>query len=163
MITLVSQQSKYIKVWKRGTIEYKWSRVVLFQKNHVHNIQKIRTKKKPNIHAIRAFSTDDHSIQWFQKGIDPAAGSPTATLLRLHSSREPSPHTAFSTLTKSMESITFFREGYCSTGFQGKSSPRVWRAMCTRLRYKFTVPCWYTITGNSNFMKSSCRLQSELR
>lgn len=38
----------------------------------------------------------------------------------------------------------------------------VWRAVSTRLRYKFTVACWSTITSDSGFMFSSCREQSEL-
>ena len=39
----------------------------------------------------------------------------------------------------------------------------VWRAVCTRPGNVFTVACWSTITSDSNFMQSSCRLQSELR
>jgi len=41
------------------------------------------------------------------------------------------------------------------------SAPIMWRAVCTRLRYKFTVACWSTITSDSTFMLSSCREQSE--
>ena len=39
----------------------------------------------------------------------------------------------------------------------------VWRAVCTNPGNVFTVTCWFTITSDSVFMKSSCRLQSELR
>ena len=38
----------------------------------------------------------------------------------------------------------------------------VWRAVCTNPGNVFTVTCWFTITSDSVFMKSSCRLQSEL-
>ncbi len=38
----------------------------------------------------------------------------------------------------------------------------VWRAVCTRPGNAFTVAFWSTITSNSNFMHSSCRVQSEL-
>lgn len=46
---------------------------------------------------------------------------------------------------------------------QGMKIFRVWRAVCTRLRYKFTVACWSTITSDSNFMWASFSPQSELR
>ena len=39
----------------------------------------------------------------------------------------------------------------------------VWRAVCTRPGNVFTVAFWSTITSDSSFMESSCRLQSELR
>jgi len=39
----------------------------------------------------------------------------------------------------------------------------VWRAVCANLENVFTVAFWSTITSDSDFMKSSCRLQSELR
>ena len=39
----------------------------------------------------------------------------------------------------------------------------VWRAVCTRPENVFTAAFWSAITSDSNFMKSSCRLQSELR
>ena len=39
----------------------------------------------------------------------------------------------------------------------------VWRAVCTRPGNAFTAALWSTITSNSNFMHSSCRVQSELR
>lgn len=42
------------------------------------------------------------------------------------------------------------------------SISRAWRAVSTRLRYKFTVACWSTITSDSTFMFSNCREQSEL-
>ena len=42
-------------------------------------------------------------------------------------------------------------------------TPMVWRAVCTRPENVFTAACWSAITSDSNFMKSSCRLQSELR
>ena len=42
-------------------------------------------------------------------------------------------------------------------------TPMVWRAVCTRPENVFTATCWFAITSDSNFMKSSCRLQSELR
>ena len=42
-------------------------------------------------------------------------------------------------------------------------TPVVWRAVCTRPGNVFTVACWSTITSDSNFMESSCRLQSGLR
>ena len=38
----------------------------------------------------------------------------------------------------------------------------VWRAVCTRPENVFTATCWFAITSDSGFMKSSCRLQSEL-
>ena len=42
-------------------------------------------------------------------------------------------------------------------------TPMVWRAVCTRPGNVFTVARWSTITSNSSFMHSSCRVQSELR
>ena len=42
-------------------------------------------------------------------------------------------------------------------------TPMVWRAVCTRPGNAFTVARWSTITSNSSFMYSSCRVQSELR
>ena len=42
-------------------------------------------------------------------------------------------------------------------------TPMVWRAVCTRPGNAFTVARWSTITSNSSFMHSSCRVQSELR
>ena len=39
----------------------------------------------------------------------------------------------------------------------------VWRAVCTRPGNAFTATCWSAITSDSDFMQSSCRLQSELR
>ena len=41
--------------------------------------------------------------------------------------------------------------------------PMAWRAVCTTPGNVFTVTFWFTITSDSNFMESSCRLQSELR
>ena len=38
-----------------------------------------------------------------------------------------------------------------------------WRAVCTTPGNVFTLTFWFRITSDSNFMKSSCRLQSELR
>ena len=37
-----------------------------------------------------------------------------------------------------------------------------WRAVCTTPGNVFTVTFWFTITSDSNFMESSCRLQSGL-
>ncbi len=42
-------------------------------------------------------------------------------------------------------------------------TPMVWRAVCTRPGNVFTVTFWFTITSDSDFMESSCRLQSGLR
>ena len=42
-------------------------------------------------------------------------------------------------------------------------TPMVWRAVCTRPENVFTATCWFAITSDSNFMESSCRLQSGLR
>ena len=39
----------------------------------------------------------------------------------------------------------------------------VWRAVCTRSENVFTASFWYAITSDFNFMRSSCRPQSELR
>ena len=39
----------------------------------------------------------------------------------------------------------------------------VWRAVCTNPENVFTATFWFAITSDSDFMKSSCRLQSELR
>ena len=44
-----------------------------------------------------------------------------------------------------------------------QSTPMVWRAVCTRPGNVFTAACWSAITSDSDFMESSCRLQSELR
>ena len=41
-------------------------------------------------------------------------------------------------------------------------TPMVWRAVCTRPGNAFTATFWFAITSNSNFMYSSCRVQSEL-
>ena len=41
-------------------------------------------------------------------------------------------------------------------------SLKVWRAVCTKLRYLFTEAFWSSITNNSCFMSSSCRAQSVL-
>ena len=38
-----------------------------------------------------------------------------------------------------------------------------WRAVCTTPGNVFTLTFWFRITSDSSFMKSSCRLQSELR
>ena len=38
-----------------------------------------------------------------------------------------------------------------------------WRAVCTTPGNVFTPTFWFGITSDSSFMKSSCRLQSELR
>ena len=38
-----------------------------------------------------------------------------------------------------------------------------WRAVCTTPGNVFTLTFWFRITSDSNFMKSSCRLQSGLR
>ena len=46
---------------------------------------------------------------------------------------------------------------------QALQTPMAWRAVCTTPGNVFTVAFWSTITSNSSFMKSSCRLQSELR
>ena len=46
---------------------------------------------------------------------------------------------------------------------QVKPTPMVWRAVCTRPGNVFTAACWSAITSDSNFMHSSCRVQSELR
>ena len=46
---------------------------------------------------------------------------------------------------------------------QVKPTPMVWRAVCTRPGNVFTAACWSAITSDSNFMYSSCRVQSELR
>ena len=37
-----------------------------------------------------------------------------------------------------------------------------WRAVCTTPGNVFTLTFWFRITSDSNFMESSCRLQSEL-
>ena len=42
-------------------------------------------------------------------------------------------------------------------------APLTWRAVSTRLENVFTAVCWPAITSDSNFMRSSCRPQSELR
>ena len=42
-------------------------------------------------------------------------------------------------------------------------TPIAWWAVCTRSENVFTVTCWFTITSDSNFMRSNCRPQSELR
>ena len=83
------------------------------------------------------------------KGGDPAAGSPTATLLRLHPSRWPY-----------RGRLPPKRLGY---RLRVKPTPMVWRAVCTRPGNVFTVACWSTITSDSNFIFSSFREQSELR
>ena len=41
-------------------------------------------------------------------------------------------------------------------------TPMVWRAVCTRPGNVFTATFWFAITSDSSFVKSSCRLQSEL-
>ena len=58
---------------------------------------------------------------------------------------------------------TFYVKTQINVFFWVQFTFRVWRAVCTRLRYKFTVACWSTITSDSNFMQASCSLQSELR
>ena len=42
-------------------------------------------------------------------------------------------------------------------------TPMAWRAVGTTPGNVFTPTFWFGITSNSSFMKSSCRLQSELR
>ena len=42
-------------------------------------------------------------------------------------------------------------------------TPIAWRAVCTTPGNVFTLAFWSRITSDSNFMESSCRLQSELR
>ena len=46
---------------------------------------------------------------------------------------------------------------------QVKPTSMAWRAVCTRPGNVFTAACWSAITSDSNFMHSSCRVQSELR
>ena len=41
-------------------------------------------------------------------------------------------------------------------------TPMAWRAVCTTPGNVFTTTFWFAITSDSNFMESSCRLQSEL-
>ena len=41
-------------------------------------------------------------------------------------------------------------------------TPMAWRAVCTTPGNVFTPTFWFGITSDSNFMESSCRLQSEL-
>ena len=71
-----------------------------------------------------------------------------------------------STVTNSKELSIFVFIQRClesSSRLCANLVPIMWRAVCTRLRYKFTVACWSTITSDSNFMFSSCREQSGLR
>ena len=42
-------------------------------------------------------------------------------------------------------------------------TPITWRAVCTTPGNVFTPTFWFGITSDSSFMKSGCRLQSELR
>ena len=42
-------------------------------------------------------------------------------------------------------------------------TPMAWRAVCTTPGNVFTPTFWFGITSDSNFMESSCRLQSGLR
>lgn len=58
---------------------------------------------------------------------------------------------------------TFYVKTQINVFFWVQFTFRVWRAVCTRLRYKFTVACWSTITSDSNFMWASFSPQSELR
>ena len=53
----------------------------------------------------------------------------------------------------------------CGLGYQLRvlQTPIAWRAVCTTPGNVFTLTFWFRITSDSNFMESSCRLQSELR
>ena len=84
------------------------------------------------------------------KGGDPAAGSPTATLLRLRPSRWP-----YRGRQPPINRLAQRR--------QAEPTPMAWRAVCTRPGNVFTAACCSAITSDSNFMFSSCREQSELR
>ena len=83
------------------------------------------------------------------KGGDPAAGSPTATLLRLHPNHRP--------YRKRMPPLAGLAHR-----LRVKPTFVVWRAVCTRPGNAFTLACWSRITSDSDFMQSSCRLQSGL-
>ena len=52
----------------------------------------------------------------------------------------------------------------CGLGYrlQVLQTPMAWRAVCTTPGNVFTTTFWFAITSDSNFMESSCRLQSEL-
>ncbi len=84
----------------------------------------------------------------FLKGGDPAAGSPTATLLRLHPNHRPYRRRLPLLLVGSPASgKTDFRG---VTGGVYKARERIHPSMLT------------SITSDSDFMQSSCRLQSGL-
>ena len=53
----------------------------------------------------------------------------------------------------------------CGLGYRLRIllTPMPWRAVCTTPENVFTPAFWSGITSDFNFMKSSCRLQSELR
>ena len=52
----------------------------------------------------------------------------------------------------------------CGLGYQLRVLQTLiaWRAVCTTPGNVFTLTFWFRITSDSNFMESSCRLQSEL-
>ena len=94
---------------------------------------------------VKLFLTPFFCLESLQKGGIPAAPSGTATLLRL------SPSYLF--YPRQILTVTDFRhhklpwlDGRCVQG-PGTYSP---------------YHCWYTITSESNFTESSCRLRSEL-
>jgi len=102
-----------------------------------------------------------------KKGVYPATGSPTATLLRLHYNYKQHFENVLQTchqLFFTFKVVVNSRWWKCWKGefFWVQFTFVVWRAVCTRLRYKFTVAFWSTITSDSDFMFSSCREQSEL-
>lgn len=63
-------------------------------------------------------------------------------------------------INPTLDSSLFCKLGYW---FRVLSTFMVWRAVCTNPENVFTTTCWFAITSDSDFMKSSCRLQSELR
>ena len=60
---------------------------------------------------------------------------------------------------------TFVSPLHCWLGYRLRvlQTPMAWRAVCTTPGNVFTLTFWFRITSDSSFMKSSCRLQSELR
>ena len=59
---------------------------------------------------------------------------------------------------------TFASPLLCRLGYQLRVLQTLiaWRAVCTTPGNVFTLTFWFRITSDSNFMESSCRLQSEL-
>ena len=103
----------------------------------------LKTKQNIQVASFFGFSISRY------KGGDPSPSSRRDTLLRLYPN-----HLSY------LKWPPPKRLGYHIRVLQ---TFMAWRAVCTTPGNVFTPTFWFGITSDSSFMKSSCRLQSELR